>query len=421
MKSKVIIINEGASWLYIDDNGEYSITQRQFKELQNYLNNTFGNLEMLLLKPDKIMFVNYVGFINLSNLYIEILPKVSLGNETTDRDRARLVEMLIKCKDLPVKLDYNLQVVFKSHTLLDLFTKIFIKELGSQMNKGVYRQFRTNEDNLQVLKGKLILKDHVRSNYYNKSKAYCSYDDFTENNPLNMTFKATLKILHHNTLNSTTMSDLNKLIWQLANVNDIEINPDLLNNIQITRQNNRFEKALSIAKLIILKLYSKSSHGKNQSFSMLFEMNILFEKYIAMVTKQLYNNQITIVKTQDKGKYLLQNQHGGKAINLKPDIVIEAPHSTIIIDTKWKNIKKREKLNYALPDIYQMYAYVTSYPQAEKCILLYPRTGEPRDYPSWNLFPPYEDRVIEIKDVRLDYEKNTVEDLGKISKTKLQA
>lgn len=420
MKTKTIFIHEGCEWLYVDGQEEKSITLEQYRKLQLYLQDTYGNLEMLQVKVDRIMFVNYVGFISLEDVYIEILPKVSLCSEL-DSERARLLEMLAKCNELPVKVNYNDQDIARSSTLLSYFARLFVAELEAQLNRGVHREYIGHTENLPVLKGKIMIADHIRKNHSNRSMVVCRYDEFSENNLMNMLFKAALRILYTSMLCSDLVPGMTRLMGHLSDVEDAYIHPDLLNSIEVNRQNLRFEKALVLAKIVILKLHSKNRYGTEKSFSILFEMNTLYEKYIALLVRKIARDEGFAARVQDKDKYLLRDRAtGNKNINLKPDIVVETGDSVTIIDTKWKMIQKGDYLNYVQADIYQMYAYITAYTNAKRCILLYPKVSDDMQYPTWDLMPPYSDRCIQVKDVRLDTESNTYEDLRKLTEHLMQ-
>ena len=100
-------------------------------------------------------------------------------------------------------------------------------------------------------------------------------------------------------------------------------------------------------------------------------------------------------------------------IALKPDIVIykdETPK--IIIDTKWKKGSRNGKENYSQGDVYQMYAYITSYKECEKCVLLYPKEEDEGNV-IWNL-KGYQDKKIFMRSVDLSNYERTKESLKDI-------
>ena len=82
----------------------------------------------------------------------------------------------------------------------------------------------------------------------------------------------------------------------------------------------------------------RKSFGKENGFSILFEMNYLYEEYIGVLLKEVISESNIRISTQEKSKYLLWNTlRERNEIALKPDIVIYKNNMPkIIIDTKWK-------------------------------------------------------------------------------------
>ena len=123
---------------------------------------------------------------------------------------------------------------------------------------------------------------------------------------------------------------------------------------------------------------------------------------------------------QHKEKRLLINLHSGREnILLKPDFVVSKRDQNeyipeLILDTKWKSIFSGSRLTYNQADIYQMYAYITTYKTAERCILLYPMVNGPAILPKWRVPDAMPDKYIELVMIRLDRLENTIEDLGKV-------
>ncbi|WP_218926447.1 McrC family protein, partial [Bacillus cereus] len=60
-----------------------------------------------------------------------------------------------------------------------------------------------------------------------------------------------------------------------------------LTRINLDRINKRFEAPLLLAKQFLMNVTASFSVKNNNSFSFLFEMNDLFEKYITALVKQV--------------------------------------------------------------------------------------------------------------------------------------
>ncbi|KPU27672.1 hypothetical protein TR13x_03870 [Caloranaerobacter sp. TR13] len=415
---KKIIIRESYDWITIDSNKEGSITKEEYEDLINYLDNNYEIDKIVQIGLNKLRFINYVGFIQLPSVYLEILPKLSLDNNIHDltKDRNMLMFMLSKVGYFPVSLSYNSFQNYNKYNLIELFAHFFINELQRGINKGLHYEYIKVQDNLNKLKGRIIIKNQIRYNYSKKYKAFCEYSKFTINNFLNQVFKKTIKLLVTNINNIDLKKDIKILQSYFKDVDDIVINSDKLNKIIFDRQNERFKIPYLIAKFILSNLTFSSNVGLNQSFSFLFEMNTLFEMYIAKLVNEIWSNDGEYTSIQDNVKYLLINVNNERNnIKLKPDIVLyktkfnNKRSAKVIIDTKWKHVDKVQQ-----SDIYQMYAYITSYNEASRCILLYPRVYTDKDYPIWRIKNTSEKKFIEVRTVRLDSFTNTIFDLKKI-------
>lgn len=140
-----------------------------------------------------------------------------------------------------------------------------------------------------------------------------------------------------------------------------------------------------------------NSKGRDLGFTLLFEMNYLYEEYIGVVLKEMVSEEKDLfISTQEKSKYLLYNENRERhEIALKPDIVVyKEGIPKVIIDTKWKRGTGNGKEHYNQGDVYQMYAYVTSYGECEKCVLLYPRAEEEELSMNWKVNGAEEKRIL---------------------------
>ncbi len=92
---------------------------------------------------------------------------------------------------------------------------------------------------------------------------------------------------------------------------------------------------------------------------MLFDMNKLFEAYVAEHIKKYFSDRF-MVKIQAQEKFLFDEP---RTFALKPDIILEGDEK-IILDTKWK-------FKISEDDMYQMFAYAKRY-GAKKIFILSP-------------------------------------------------
>lgn len=413
MKSKYIIIREAYDWLSIGNSNE-ELTITEFNSLSNYIKDRNLN-NAVLYGFNKIKFINYVGIISVGNLVIEILPKISITNDIV-KDRKMLMFMLAKCNKLSVNIHEVLETNIVNQSLLDILAKVFTKKLMLELQKGLYLEYVSQENSLNKIKGKVLITQNAKINYSNKSKVYCRYDEFTENNIFNSILLKATNLLFTVVNNSFVKKELNIIKNLLNDVDDIYVPLEVLDSYKLNKKNERFKEVYILAILILSNSTMNKSLGKENGFSILFEMNYLYEEYIGILLKEVIEDKTIQVNTQEKSKYLLRNKNTGRnEIALKPDIVIYKDNKPkIIIDTKWKSASIDGREKYSQADIYQMYAYITTYKEAEKCILLYPKVAEDIVHSQWKLNNSFENKEIIIEEIALDNYSDTKSNLLRV-------
>nr|WP_282599725.1 hypothetical protein [Priestia megaterium] len=172
-------------------------------------------------------------------------------------------------------------------------------------------------------------------------------------------FTVSNKLLLKNIKNLETK----KLLKQIDNVLDgvtlKSFSKKQLANIKLDRTNKRFEMPLLLAKQLLMNVTGSFSAKNESSFSLLFEMNDLFEKYIAAlmtkVTKHIVHEQ------HNKYRLLVKENNNRDIFQLKPDIVVDNGINQVIIDKKWKSLTAGNRSGVKREDLFQMYAYLTRY------------------------------------------------------------
>lgn len=342
--SKYICVRESFDWINIgNDENELTIIEKDL--LIRYLEANISNENRIIDQGfNKIRFINYVGIINIKNVVIEVVPKISLKKDF-NKDKKILLQMLSKCTDLEINLDKKIDSVIDKHNLIELIINKYINLLLKEINKGLYNEYVDVEEELSLIRGKILFKENIKNKYQRRAKVLCKYEEFNENNRLNQILKlACMKVLNK-TKDNSLINKIKKALFHLSNVSIIQINKEQISKFNVNKQNIRFSECIELAKFILLNISNENSMGNNNGFSMLFEMNLLYEKYIGNLVKRISREYKKRAILQDKRNYLLKDKYtNSKKFNLKPDIVIEENNiPTLIIDTKWKSIEYKEK------------------------------------------------------------------------------
>jgi len=300
---------------------------------------------------EKVKAKQYCGIINHDGTDYYILPKIV--NHDNDVNLNIFIYMLIYSHDINVhNEDLSNSLNLKSNNILEIFIQMFAKNLFKEFQKGTYKEYITEQDNLTILRGKYLINENLKHNF-TKSKIYCEYDEFSENNELNQFFLYAVKTLMKYTKNKTLLKQC-ELVLNEVTTREFDIDKV---NIHFNRLNNRFKDSFEFALLLLKKSIPSFSKDK-KGFAFLFDMNILFEKFIGKI----------IYKSHDDVEIPKGTRQFGK-LYLKPDIIVNS--KKLIIDCKYKKVKNKEIAKR--DDRYQMYVYANNYENVDTTMLLYPK------------------------------------------------
>lgn len=326
--------------------------------------------ELFDIRRHSIKARNYVGTLSLGDHTLEILPKTDLANDQT---RQRLIEMLDITRLVPFReVDIASQARHYS-TLLDVFMAIFLRHLTIQWRRGRISSYRKVNANRTYLKGKLLFGEHIRQNIAHAERFFTRCDAFTVDVPISQVLKLAINICRrYASLNSIRREALS-LLMEFDDVSDVRFDSLELERIKTDRQTDRFSSLLNLGKCLILG-ESPDRTANNSTHSLMFDMNVVFERYIAELTKRAFGSENQYALSQISGRHLLRRNGKGK-FRLVPDIGIHDKGELVcLIDTKWKLLtlsQPHEGVSQA--DMYQMYAYAREF-GCPRVILLYPRT-----------------------------------------------
>lgn len=360
--------------------------QNIFKELKNFADEKGNHIFLNSYGKNRLKARNYVGLIQTkSGFCLEILPKTfrtANENEGFEKHQDKineakqiLLDMLKTLKNSPFKQSHISNLKTQNAHLLEIFVIMFLNELETLIKKGLKSDYIEREQNRKFLKGKLLFTQNLKHNFAHKERFFTASDEFSSDIAPNKLIKSTLLLLSTRPFSTKT----NARIMQSRFVFD-EISPsqnydkDFAKCVNL-RHFKAYELILLWCKIFLKKQTFTAYQGSQNAFALLFDMNKLFESFVAWhLKKRLVNH---IVKAQDGRKFLMQ----GDKFKIKPDLVIYDKTDTklenppkIIADTKWKILSVDEAKNFSISqsDLYQVFAYLARY-QCNKGYLIYPK------------------------------------------------
>lgn len=338
-----------------------------------------------------------VGVIATPNCQLEILPKIEGGGETNVTNatlRARLIHMLAVTYDLPIEDGAMTQLGWQRDTVLELLIRLFCTKLTDAVRQGMPRHYLEHEDDLPALRGCLDVTRQFSTLAISPQKLACRFDALSPDIALNQVIRAAVGKLSRLAAAPDNQGVLRELSFVYSDVADVPPNALPWDRIVLNRTNRRWQDLLSLARLFLSDRHQQTSAGTIDGHALLFEMNVLFEKYVERILSRALVGTGFRVSSQGGHRDCLYEGDMGR-FRTRPDLVIrQGEQIALIIDTKWKRMTPRiedPKQGVSQADVYQLMAYGRLY-DCPNVMLLYPHHADlPND-------PIHQTYSIAIKD-----------------------
>lgn len=311
-----------------------------------------------------VRFKEYVGVIHIGNLIIEVLPKADkYKNDNEWRDI--LIGMLRAVGAFNVHAPSSSSLRIKSNFILDLYFELFVKEVEYLFNRGLIKKYRKTEGNRLALKGSIQFGKHIQQNLVHQERFFVKHTTYDKVHLLHQILFETLKLLKHLNTQMALNSKIGSLLLNFPEVDSLIVSEKTFDKIVLSRKTEDYKNALEISKLLLLNYHPDLSSGKNNVLALMFDMNLLWEQFIYTSLRKQLKPDMTI--SSQTSKDFWKPLHGYTS-KIRPDIVLKTKDTTIVLDTKWKNIGD---YNPSPEDLRQMFVYHEYY-NAEKVALVYP-------------------------------------------------
>jgi len=348
------------------------IEEKNFLELEKFVLANEESNHYLKLSSKKgfgkvLQAQNYVGVIQTKDgTSIEIVPKIK--DISIEESKEILLKMLKTLKKSPFKHFNSAHLKSSKLPLFEIFISMFLEELSVLIRKGIKSDYIQKEENLHFLKGKLQISKQIQHNGIHKEKFFVEYEEFSNDRVENRLIKTCLEYLYSKSILNKNQQKIREFLFVFDTIRVSHTPKNDFKNLKLNRQMKEYESVLLYAKTFLYGNSFAPHKGSDLVFTLLFDMNLLFESYVGMYLKKKGFN----VELQDKGKYLVESHN---KFALKPDIVInKGTDKELIADTKYKNISSTKDISQS--DMYQLYAYGTKYKQTSQLYLIYPKNDD---------------------------------------------
>ena len=317
-----------------------------------------------------------VGVIATPDCQLEILPKIEgAGESGVDNAtlRHRLIHMLAMAWNIRVDAGAITQLGWQRDTILELLIRLFCNKLADAVRQGMPRQYANQEADLPALRGRLDVTRQFSALAVSPQKLACRFDGLSPDIALNQVMRAAIGKLSRLAQAPDNQRVLRELSFAYADISEVPSVALRWDLIVLDRTNTRWRELLSLARLFLDDRHQQTSAGPIHGHALLFEMNVLFEAYVARLLARALTGTDLCVSAQGGHRDCLFEGNIGR-FRTRPDLIIRrGGWINLIIDTKWKRITRVDdpKQGVSQADVYQLMAYGRVY-DCPHVVLLFP-------------------------------------------------
>jgi len=285
---------------------------------------------------------SWVGAVKLPDLDLVIRPKLPID---------RVLFVLSYAMGVTAWRQESFALA-EAKTLVDAIVPGFVHQLRTALRRGVMQGYRSTDDALLTIRGRIRVGDQLTRRFGIAPPIEVSFDEFTEDIPLNRILRAATNRLVR-LRNPEYRQVLRSLETAFAGVALVDFDSRRIPEIAYTRLNERFRSVAELARLILMSTSFDLGTGTVGASSFLVDMNRAFEDFVVGALRDALKLSPGVLVQEASGRPLYLDE--ARRIPLKPDISVwDGSRCVFVGDVKYKRIQFEGYLN---ADIYQMTAY----------------------------------------------------------------
>lgn len=349
-----------------------------------------------------LKFQQWVGLIRLPDgTTLEILPKTFEHGDDPAACRALLMRML-SATDQRFKVAPAADLDPARMPLFEVFLSYALHGFRAAIRRGVPHAYVAVREERAGLRGRLDMTRQMRQLPSRAHRLHVTYDEYLPDRPETRLVRSSLERIAKMTQQATTRRSARETLLALDGVpSSADIKADF-GAWRLERGHAHFAPLEALCRLVLLELNPVVGGATVRALSVMFDMNRLFESYVAQLLKR--DHPDWLIRTQVQDQFLGQVS-GALVFKLKPDLLLRLPNGEVVVaDTKWKRLDRAASPTYgvAREDVYQMLAYSHKYQSGQptpRLWLLYPRLPNlPEQLP---IIALPEGRILEICQLEL--------------------
>ena len=239
----------------------------------------------------------------------------------------------------------------KDRSLLEVFADMYLRSLRRAMRRGLQMGYRTVEESLMTVRGRVRMADQARRHFGMVVPAEVLYDDYTADTDANRVLKGALRRLSRMPLRNVALRRrIAAAAAAFATVSDVRFDPARLPTFTFTRLNEHYRSPLALAQIVLRSGSVDIDAGETAVPGLLFDMWRVFQDFLFEALRPHMPSEHTW-----RAEARLSLDEGGHVL-LKPDLSLWAEGRCLAVgDAKYKQTEQGRE-----DDLYQLLAYCTA-------------------------------------------------------------
>lgn len=249
--------------------------------------------------------------------------------------------------------------------LHDLFAEILVRGVGTQVKRGLHRDYLYRSDALATVRGRIDITRTIATRSMSRGSLVCEFDEYEPDTPHNQALKSVIILLiRHGDVAGPRKDSLRRLLPYLDAVTPIAPTSIRWDALTYHRANTTYRLLLSVCELVVRGLLPKQDAGTTKLSTWISDdaMSSLYERFL----REYYNvhhPELTPSASAVSWDYDHANALGAEQLPaMRTDLTLRREQRTLIIDAKYYSQSMQAgrwgKATVHSANLYQILTYV---------------------------------------------------------------
>jgi 5-methylcytosine-specific restriction enzyme subunit McrC len=172
----------------------------------------------------------------------------------------------------------------------DIIAKFYLNHLNEIVKRGLLKKNVRKRERLRYLRGKILIREQLRSNLVDKTRLTCEYFDLTydnlENRIVMSALNALIPMIQYNANLRRDLRSLETLLKEHVPI--VSINPQECNLVKFNRLNEYYRGIIGLSRIILEERFIRSVlKGSSKGFNFIVNMNQVYEDFISQMIEEV--------------------------------------------------------------------------------------------------------------------------------------